>query len=161
MTHIFRNSLFAATIAIAGLAATTFEASAQSHGRCDAYARDYAQRATRTGNNVVGGAVGGAVVGGVIGSVTGSWGKGAAIGSGVGAIAGAGKSSSDWNRNYRHAYDDCMAGARRSAPPPRRTRGRFEPWSPAWHDYCAGKYRSFNPRTGYYTTYSGRKRFCR
>ena len=35
------------------------------------------------------------------------------------------------------------------------------PWTPAWYDYCAAKYRSFNPRTGYYRTYSGRYRFCR
>lgn len=34
-------------------------------------------------------------------------------------------------------------------------------WSPAWYDYCRAKYRSFNAKTGYYTTYSGRKRFCR
>ncbi|WP_346432930.1 BA14K family protein [Breoghania sp.] len=31
---------------------------------------------------------------------------------------------------------------------------------PAWHDYCSRKYRSFNPRTGYYTTYGGQQRFC-
>jgi hypothetical protein len=36
-----------------------------------------------------------------------------------------------------------------------------EPWTPEWYDYCANKYRSFNPRTGYYWTYSGYKRFCR
>ena len=87
MTHIIRTSVLAIAIAVGGLAVMASDAFAQSHRRCDAYARDYANRATRTGNNVVGGAVGGAVVGGVIGSVTGSWGKGAAIGSGVGAIA--------------------------------------------------------------------------
>ncbi|PTW58736.1 outer membrane protein with glycine zipper [Breoghania corrubedonensis] len=161
MAYRVRNTIFAIAIGFGGLAVMTADASAQSHRRCDAYARDYANRATRTGNNVVGGAVGGAVVGGVIGSVTGSWGKGAAIGSGVGAIAGAGKSSSDWNRNYRYAYDDCMRGARRGPPPARQGGGRFEPWSPAWHDYCSRKYRSFNPRTGYYTTYGGEQRFCR
>ncbi len=35
------------------------------------------------------------------------------------------------------------------------------PWTPAWYDYCAARYRSFNPETGYYRTYSGRYRFCR
>ncbi len=34
-------------------------------------------------------------------------------------------------------------------------------WSPEWVAYCARKYRSFNPRTGTYRTYSGRVRMCR
>ncbi len=36
-----------------------------------------------------------------------------------------------------------------------------EPWSPAWYRYCSSKYRSFNPNTGYFTTYSGYQKFCR
>lgn len=47
----------------------------------------------------------------------------------------------------------------RTAPP--RSYGRPEPWTRAWYNYCHQKYRSFNPRTGYFTTYSGQKRFCR
>ncbi len=35
------------------------------------------------------------------------------------------------------------------------------PWTPEWYDYCMSKYRSFNPETGYYRTYSGRYKFCR
>ena len=47
-------------------------------------------------------------------------------------------------------------------PEPRRPYyGRPEPWTREWHQYCHNKYRSFDSRTGYYTTYSGRKRFCR
>ncbi len=34
-------------------------------------------------------------------------------------------------------------------------------WSPEWIAYCARKYKSFNPRTGTYRTYSGRVRTCR
>ncbi|GHB31228.1 membrane protein [Pseudovibrio japonicus] len=34
------------------------------------------------------------------------------------------------------------------------------PWSPAWYSYCTSKYRSFNPSTGTYRTYSGKDRFC-
>ncbi len=34
------------------------------------------------------------------------------------------------------------------------------PWSPAWFAYCTNKYRSFNPNTGTYRTYSGKNRFC-
>ena len=49
----------------------------------------------------------------------------------------------------------------------RRYRGRRvyyarpRPWTAAWYDYCSARYRSFNPNTGYYRTYSGRYRFCR
>ena len=40
-------------------------------------------------------------------------------------------------------------------------RYRPQPWTPEWYDYCSAKYRSFDPETGYYRTYSGRYRFCR
>jgi hypothetical protein len=39
--------------------------------------------------------------------------------------------------------------------------GRPAPWSPAWYRYCSSKYRSFNPDTGYFRTYSGNYKFCR
>ena len=38
---------------------------------------------------------------------------------------------------------------------------RPRPWTPEWYDYCMSKYRSFDPETGYYRTYSGRLKFCR
>lgn len=160
MTYKFlRNSLVIAAAALSAAAIVPQQAAAQSRAYCDQYARDYANRNTRTGNNVVGGAVGGAIVGGVIGSVTGSWGRGAAIGSGVGAATGLGKSSVDWDRNYRYAYNECIRGRVRVKQAP--ARGRYEPWSPEWYDYCSAKYRSFNPKTGYFTTYGGEQRFCR
>ncbi|MCU0831932.1 MAG: BA14K family protein [Rhizobiaceae bacterium] len=36
----------------------------------------------------------------------------------------------------------------------------FEPWTPAWHDWCRNRYRSFNPASGTFTGYDGVKRFC-
>ena len=30
-----------------------------------------------------------------------------------------------------------------------------EPWTPAWYDYCNDRYRSFNPRTGYFFGFDG------
>jgi hypothetical protein len=36
----------------------------------------------------------------------------------------------------------------------------LEPWSDAWFDYCEMRYRSFDPNTGTYTGFDGRKRFC-
>lgn len=34
-------------------------------------------------------------------------------------------------------------------------------WSRSWYIYCAKKYKSFNARTGRYTSRSGRQRICR
>ncbi|SDU27491.1 BA14K family protein [Stappia sp. ES.058] len=51
--------------------------------------------------------------------------------------------------------------SRRYAPPARRGYRGAAAWTPEWYAYCARKYRSFNPRTGYYLAYSGRYRFCR
>jgi hypothetical protein len=34
------------------------------------------------------------------------------------------------------------------------------PWSPEWYDYCYARYRSFNPRTGYFIGYDGAPHFC-
>ncbi len=50
--------------------------------------------------------------------------------------------------------------------PPAPARGRvhsavgYQPWSPAWYQYCSSKYRSFNPSTGTFTTYQGVQKFC-
>jgi hypothetical protein len=35
------------------------------------------------------------------------------------------------------------------------------PYSAQWYVYCAERFRSFEPSTGFYTTYSGRRRLCR
>jgi BA14K-like protein len=39
--------------------------------------------------------------------------------------------------------------------------GRPTPYSQQWYVYCADRYRSFEPETGLYTTYSGANRTCR
>jgi len=36
-----------------------------------------------------------------------------------------------------------------------------QPWSPAWYRSCRVRYRSFDPRTGYYVVGGGRRVFCR
>ncbi|WFE91616.1 BA14K family protein [Roseibium porphyridii] len=48
------------------------------------------------------------------------------------------------------------------APYPGHVHGNvgYQPWSPAWYQYCSSKYRSFNPSTGTYMTYRGVQRFC-
>lgn len=47
-----------------------------------------------------------------------------------------------------------------SYPAPQPVYAAPQPWSPAWFAYCTKKYRSFNPNTGTYRTYSGKNRFC-
>ena len=38
---------------------------------------------------------------------------------------------------------------------------RPRPWTAAWYDYCASKYRSFDPRSGTFKPYHGPRRLCR
>ena len=39
--------------------------------------------------------------------------------------------------------------------------GTPDPYTAQWYAYCSGKYVSFEPRTGLYTSFSGQKRLCR
>lgn len=39
--------------------------------------------------------------------------------------------------------------------------GAPEAWSAQWYEYCSSRFRSFEPSTGFYTTYSGDRRMCR
>jgi hypothetical protein len=45
--------------------------------------------------------------------------------------------------------------------PPLIRSGVPHPYSAQWYAYCAQKYRSFEPGTGLYTTFSGDRRMCR
>lgn len=65
-----------------------------------------------------------------------------------------------YRRNYYigpRAYHPPYAYPMRLAP---TYYGRPAPWTPAWYDYCFARYRSFDPRDGTFTAYSGRKKFC-
>ena len=35
------------------------------------------------------------------------------------------------------------------------------PWTATWFAYCRAKYRSFDPRSGTFLGYDGRRHFCR
>jgi hypothetical protein len=37
---------------------------------------------------------------------------------------------------------------------------RPEPWTAEWYAYCDGRYRSFDPNTGYFLGYDGEYHFC-
>ena len=78
------------------------------------------------------------------------------LGLGAGALIG-GAVVNNNNKAYNRGYND----ANRRPAPHRPSRGRYAPWTDAWYDDCLRRYRSFNPDTGYFTAYSGRKIFCR
>jgi len=138
-------------------------ASAQRlHAYCDDYARDYAAEYGRGRGRIVTGAGAGAAAGAIIGAIVGGGrgaATGAAIGGGVGAVGGAASKSGRHNKVYQQAYNDCIATNSRQERR-RPSRASYEPWSPEWYDYCESRYRSFNSRTGYFTTNSGRQKFC-
>ena len=46
-------------------------------------------------------------------------------------------------------------------PPPVTYYGSPRAWTPQWRAYCTSRYRSFNPRTGYFLGYDGDYHFCR
>ncbi|MGX1101081.1 BA14K family protein [Amorphus sp. MBR-141] len=41
------------------------------------------------------------------------------------------------------------------------TANGIPPWTPAWYQYCSGKYKSFNAQTGLYLGYDGKYHYCR
>ncbi len=84
----------------------------------------------------------------------------------VGVIAGAALASPPPPRRYY--YDDGYYAPRRvyyrpayvydEAPPVYRP--SLQPWSRSWYNYCANRYRSFDPRSGTFIGYDGRQHFC-
>lgn len=74
-------------------------------------------------------------------------GNGAAIAAGIIGFTAGALIISQANRN-KHYHS-------------RKSYVSLEPWSPGWYRACARKYRSFNPDTGRYLSYSGRYKICR
>jgi uncharacterized protein YcfJ len=147
----------AAAVATLATAAPAPVQAASLSARCD----DQAYRAAyRRGNgDAIGqGAVTGAVAGGVLGAILGHGrGKnivgGAIAGTAAGAILGSTGSRGGYidKRAYRIAYNDCM------------DRNSYQPVRSYDNDgvrYCLSRYRSYNPETGMYRTYSGQYRSC-
>lgn len=72
------------------------------------------------------------------------------FGVGAGALLGSALSAPYYNDNTYYAP------RRYYAPRP----VALAPWSDGWYQYCSRKFRSFNPRTGYYRSYSRGNVFC-
>ena len=82
----------------------------------------------------------------------------AIFGFGVGAILGGALSSP---RYYAPSYHYQPAPRVYYEPAPAVGGYGLVPWSPEWYAYCDDRYRSFNPRTGYFLGYDGEYHFCR
>ena len=93
-----------------------------------------------------------------------------------------------WQKAYRNAFNDCMnqytAVAPAAAPKKQlqkqaavplaapetseseeaaevvKPKLKLEPGTEAWNEYCAAKYKSFNPDTGTYNSHTGKERRC-
>jgi uncharacterized protein YcfJ len=161
-----RNFLIAAS-AVAMLFTAMPAAQAQT-ARDRAYCKDVAYEAAyRRGsrNNVGEGAVAGAVTGGVLGAILGD-GKGknivggAIAGTAAGAILGSGSRGGYIDRRaYRRAYENCIDDRLEQRVRP-VTVYRDADVDDEDVEYCMARFRSYNPRTGLYRTYSGRYKTC-
>ena len=92
-----------------------------------------------------------------------------------------------WQKSYRNAFNDCMnqyTAAAPAAPAKKKLQKQaaapiaesetstavaavvkpkkleLEEGSEAWNEYCAAKYKSFNPDTGTYNSHTGKERRC-
>jgi hypothetical protein len=91
-----------------------------------------------------------------------------------------------WQISYRNAFNDCMNQYTAAAPgaAPKKAlqkqaaaplaapetseeaavvvkpKLKLEPGTEAWNEYCASKYKSFNPDTGTYNSFTGNERRC-
>ena len=102
-----------------------------------------------------------AVPGGSGGAVAAQKKKGFDVGSVVGGIVGGVGSSVVTNWIFRPPPPNVVY-VERPRPPVVVERPRFIPaWTAEWYRACAETYRSFDARTGEYTTYGGEQRFCK
>ncbi|MCR4269128.1 BA14K family protein [Nitratireductor sp. ZSWI3] len=64
-------------------------------------------------------------------------------------------------REYRPAYREYRPTYREAYPArPAYYRGSLEPWTRDWYRYCSSRYRSFDPNSGTFMGYDGRRHFC-
>lgn len=57
-------------------------------------------------------------------------------------------------------YPVYQAPRYRYVRPAHTYRGGIEPWTPAWYRACGQRYRSFDPSSGTFVGYDGRRHFC-
>ena len=150
------KTMIAAGILAMLVPALPMQAQAASRAQCEDYASRVAYREDNGGRDVARGAVGGAAAGAALGAILGNGrgrniGKGAIIGGVAGTALGATRNRGGYvdRSDYNRAYRDCM---RENTYRVRRDNSDEQ--------YCLARFRSYNPETGMYRTYSGEMRSC-
>jgi outer membrane lipoprotein SlyB len=111
--RIFRKVTVLAIPTLCAAALLTHAAPVQAQSRarlCENYAHSVADRNAHTdviGSTIMGAGLG-AIVGGISRGNSRGVGRGAAIGGGVGLVAGAAGRSSNYQRVFNRAFQDCM-----------------------------------------------------
>jgi outer membrane lipoprotein SlyB len=149
------------------MTAVSVPSQAASRQQCRDYAYEQAYRSGSNGKKVFRGALGGAVIGGAAGAILGKGrgrniGKGALLGGVAGTVLGATRERGEYvdQAAYEQAYADCIessyndGGDRRYERRQDRRRIRSEV------EYCSARYRSYDPSTGTYLSYSGEYLSC-
>jgi hypothetical protein len=90
---------------------------------------------------------------------------GAAVAAGVAGLVVGGIIASQRQREYRTYEEPYPAYGQRYQPvysEPQYVEQSYAPaaWTQEWYDYCAGRYRSFDPRSGTFVGYDGRRYMC-
>ena len=134
------GSFSARALALAGvvISLSATEAIAGPGGYCDAYAKHFAARKTGLAS-------------------------GAASTPGSMDAAGIAEDATSWRGVYEKTFAECMSayGAAEVGAVIEPTAPRVKQVSKKQTSSCASRYRSFNPKTGKYKSYSGEWRPCR
>lgn len=90
---------------------------------------------------------------------------GAVIGLAIGAIIASESSRYDRRSNRYRSYATPPQPRQHSTAPGPQVAHQWtvapDPFTDEWYDYCADKYRSFDPETGTFQPYEGPRKLCR
>ena len=145
LSNITKVMLTASAVAGFALIAIPSHSKAQVASSCAAYARNVADTNAPRDRGLIGGLV--------------------ALPFDVTSAVLTGRTSYDyaWRDAYNAAYADCISRQRVAVVTTEEpdVAVTVRPHNADWLAYCAAKYRSFDPNTGTYVTYSGEVGPCR
>jgi hypothetical protein len=146
LSNIVKTMLAASAVAGLALVVNSSPGKAQTASSCAAYAHDVADEYAPQYRGLVGGLI--------------------ALPFDVTDALLTGHTSGDfrWKSAYDDAYADCISSrqvAVVTSEAPDVAVTTVAPHGAGWLEYCAAKYRSFDPNTGTYVTYSGEVVPCR
>jgi uncharacterized protein YcfJ len=153
--------IFMGTVAMV-MTAVSVPSQAASRKQCKDYAYEQAYRSGSSGKKLVRGALGGAVIGGAAGAILGKGkgrniGKGALLGGVAGTVFGASRERRGYvdQAAYEQAYADCIESSYNDGVDRRYERRQEHRRIRSEVEYCSERYRSYDPSTGMFLSYSG------